>query len=169
MPTASDHSVALPLAVLLAVVPIVYIGSFGVFSYATADLRDGAWALLIVDFLGESDDAIRGLLGARSRLVWSALTVLFALAMVFTTVFSLLILARGLTVLRPWFLAGVVLAAILFAVGMWNLGPSQIAGCITDPCGHRCATQSTGRPFLIIPYMGGLLCKIYEPLFVSYF
>jgi len=140
-----------------------------VFSYATDNIRDGGWALLLVDHLASLDSDTLNLLGARSRFVWSALTVLFALTMVSASAFSLAVLARRAVAFRTPILGAIVLFSVVLGVAAWVLGPAQFSGCAFDPCGETCATKSTGRPFLIIPYMGAIFCRIYEPTFVAFF
>jgi hypothetical protein len=125
--------------------------------------------ILLVDHLAILDSRTLNLLGARSRFIWSALTVLFALTMVSAGAFSLVVLARRAVAYRTPILGAIVLFSIVLGVAAWVLGPSQFWGCAFDPCGETCATKSTGRPFLIIPYMGAIFCRIYEPSFVAFF
>ena len=169
MGIAARPAVVLRLAVLLLVVPVAYIGSFVVFSYATLDIRDGRWASLIIEHLARLDQDSLGLLGARSRFVWSALTVVFALTMLTATAFSLAVLARRAGALWAPVLGALLLVSISVGVGAWFLGPSQFAGCVASPCSEACATKSTGAPFLIIPYMGAVFCRTYDLAFVSFF
>jgi hypothetical protein len=169
MRNAAGTSVIFQLAILLVLVPVTYIGSFVVFSYATDNIRDGGWALVLVDHLARFDSGMLNLLGARSRFVWSALTVLFALTMVSAGAFSLVVLARRAVAHKTPILVAIVLFSVALGVAAWVVGPSQFWGCAFDPCGEACATKSTGKPFLIIPYMGAIFCRIYEPSFLAFF
>lgn len=160
---------ALPLALLLILVPLVYIGSFIAFSYGTLDLLDGRWAVQLIGHLEGLDRTLAGLLGARSRLVWAALTLLFLLAMTAATGVGLLVLARRAGRHRWPVLGASVAIATIFGLVFWFLAQRQFAGCLFEVCGPTCAATSSGSPFLIIPYMGGVFCRLYDPAFVGFF
>ena len=166
---AAPPSAAFHLGILVGLAPIQYIGAFVVFYYGTLDISDGRWVKLIVDYLGTINPDLLSLLGVRSRLVWSALAVLYALIMASAGAYSLVVLARRAGPFRAPVVGAFALVSIAVGVATWVLGPSQFSACAGDPCGAGCATKSTGIPFSIIPYMGAVFCRIYEPSFVSFF
>jgi hypothetical protein len=158
------------LIILLILLPVYYLGANVAFSYATMDLREGHWVSLIIDHLRPDD---RGepldLLGARSRLIWSALAMLYLLVMVSTGAFSLIVLvSRAGRYWKPMVGALAVLAIGVGAGAWW--GVAQSSGCVVDPCGEGCPTTSDGIFFSVVPYMGEVFCRIrYERSFVTWF
>lgn len=165
-----ERSSVVWLIVLLILMPVYYLGANAAFSYATLDLRDGHWASLIIDHLGpDARGEALDLLGDRSRLIWSALAMLYLLVMVSTGALTLIILAR--TAGRYWKPMVGALAGLAIGVGAaawW--GVAQSSGCLVDPCGEGCPTTSDGRLFSVVPYMGDIFCRIrYEPSFVTWF
>jgi hypothetical protein len=151
------------------VAPLYFIGAFVVYSYATVALEDGAWASLIVDFLEPVDCDIRRLLGARSKFVWSGLAMLYVPMMVFTSAFSLTIIARRAGPYSKPVVGALVILASALGVAVLFLGAGQWSAGFVDACGEGCAPPSTGFPFSVVPYMGDIFCHIYEPPFVAFF
>lgn len=157
------------LAILVIVTPLYFLATFVAFSYATADLVNGRWAAMLVAFVQSTDRDVLNLLGSRSKFVWSGLAVIYVLLMAFTAAFSLFVVARRAGPYRRSVLCTLVGAAITFGVVIWFLEASQLAGCFANACGGGCPTSSTGAPFSLVPYMGGVFCRIYDPSFVSFF
>ena len=157
------------LGLLFGLVPATFFGAQAGFVAATLDIAQGGWAGQLAGSLTGQDSATLGLLGAHSRFVWAALAVLFPVLMATAAAASLIVLAR---LPRPFkaliLLAAAALAALTF-LGFWLPGAGRLAGCLAAPCGPDCATTSGQGLFLIIPYMGGIFCGLYESGFVAAF
>ncbi len=157
------------LGLLFGLVPATFFGAQAGFLIATLDIAQGGWAGQLAEWLGDQDSATRGLLGGHSRFVWAALAVLFPVLMVTAAAASLIVLAR---LPRPFKAPALVVAAALAALaflGFWLPGAGRLAGCFAAPCGPDCATTSGEGLFLIIPYMGGIFCGLYDSGFVAVF
>lgn len=145
-------------------------GAFVVYSYATFDLEDGAWASLIVDFVEPVDCDLRHLLGARSKFVWSGLAMLYVPMVVLTSTFSLVVIARRAGLYKKPVVGAFVIFASAVGAAVWFLGADpSTTGYFVDACGKGCAKESTGFPFSVVPYLGNVFCHIYEPPFVVFF
>ena len=157
------------LGLLLGLVPATFFAAQAGFVAATLDIAQGGWAGQLAAWLGGLEAATRGLLGTQSRFVWAALAVLFPVLMVTAGAAALIVLARLPRPFRaPGLAAALALAALAF-LGFWLPGSGPLAGCLAAPCGPDCATTSGEGLFLIIPYMGGIFCGLYERGFVAVF
>ena len=155
------------MAILIVGAPAFFIGAFVVYTYATVDLEDGRWVNLIIGFVESANRELPHLLGARSRFVWLGLVMLYVPLMAFASAFSLAVIAR-------WghgtaFAGGFAIVVMAAGVAVWLLGASQFSGCFADACGEGCRPKSTGFPFSVVPYLGDVFCRIYDPSFVAFF
>ena len=160
---------AATLALLFVLVPTTFIAAQVGFAYATLDIARGGWAAQLAGYVNDIDPTTRPVLGAHSRFVWSALAVLFPVLMVTAGATSLIVLARLPRPFKAPVVAMSMALSILIGVAFWLPGAAQLSGCITQPCGTACATKSGEGLFLIIPYMGGIFCGLYQTGFVSAF
>lgn len=94
--------------------------------------------------------------------------MLYVPMMLFTSAFSLVVIARRAGPYRTQVVSVFVIFAVAVGVAVWFLTVRQFSGCFVDPC-EGCATQSAGFPFSVVPYMGNVFCHIYERPFVRLF
>lgn len=165
----SDSTTALCLAILFVVTPVFFFVTLVAFSYATADLVNGVWAVQLIAFVQAGEHEATNLLGSRNRFVWSALAVIYVPTMLFTSAYSLFVVGRRSGLLAGPVVGALVIAAIVLGTLVWFAQASQLAGCFADACGAQCPTGSSGAPFSLVPYLGAVFCSIYEPSFVGFF